>query len=271
MNLIHFSNWLLDSLEKNIFKDLVQQKIAEKIRIEIIKNSTNLQNPLIDKKVDEIDFSRQLFEVLWNHSIHEISVIKNLHFRSISASIGCADWGCRCFVEGRIIWDTWISYPTRHSWTQSCHSLLKQINEMKNYVWVVDISKLESTTQSEIMLLAPSLHPISKKLDSVWVIGENQYFPESFSWWGTPFHQSLNLEKSFYSIGLLATPEENSRWARRKRHWKRVINDCKKRQPKITIKQQACNWNKPRFNWEEFSPEDQTMILQDLLFWLKPN
>ena len=271
MNSIYFSNWLLDSLEKDLFKDLNQQNIAEKIRREIIERSTSLKKHIIDKKDDEIDFSRQSFEISWNNGIHEISVIKNLQFRTITNSMVDAGWGHRCFVEGKVVWDTWVSYPSRRSWIHICHSLLRQNHGMENYVWIVDLSKLGASTQSEIMLLAPSLHPISKKLNSIWIIGESQFFPKSFSWWGVPFHQSLNLQKPFSSIGLLTSPEEDSRWARRKRHWKRAINDWKKTRPEIIIDQGPYNWDEPRFNWQEFSQKDQTTMLQDLLSWLKPN
>ena len=269
MNSNYFSNWLLDSLELDSFKDLNQQNIAEKIRREIIEKTTSSNNYLIDKKDDEIDFSRQSFEISWNNGVHEISVIKNLQFRTITSSIGDASWGHRCFVEGKVVWDTWSSYPSRRYWVHICDSLLRQIHGMENYVWIVDIRKLGASTQSEIMLLAPTLHPISKKLNSIWIIGESQYFPKSFSWWGVPFHQSLNLQKPLSSIGLIKSPEEDSRWARRKRHWKRAINDWKKTRPEIIINQNLYNWDEPRFNWQKFSQRDQTIMLQDLLSWLK--
>jgi hypothetical protein len=69
---------------------------------------------------------------------------------------------------------------------------------------------------------------------------------------------------------LLAPPEENSRWARRKRHWKRIINDWKKKRHEIANVQMSNNWDKPLFNWEEFSPKDQSIILKDLLSWIEP-
>jgi hypothetical protein len=100
-------------------------------------------------------------------------------------------------VEGKIVLDTWNSYPSRQSWIQSCHSLLRQLNETESYVWIIDISQLKVTHQSEIMLLAPCLHPVSKKSISAWIIGENKYFPESSAWWGKPIYESLNLDKVF--------------------------------------------------------------------------
>ncbi|MEK9973818.1 MAG: hypothetical protein VW876_10325, partial [Deltaproteobacteria bacterium] len=177
----------------------------------------------------------------WNQGSREISIIETHHFRSISANIDSTNWYLRSFVEGKIVLDTWISYPSRQSWIQSCHSLFKQLNETENYVWIIDISKLKASDQSEIMLLAPCLHYVTKKLTSAWIIGENKYFPQSSSWWGIPIYQSLDLDKAFYSIGLLAPPEENSRWARRKRHWKRIINDWKKKRHEIANVQLSNN------------------------------
>ncbi|MAA69608.1 MAG: hypothetical protein CL915_12830 [Deltaproteobacteria bacterium] len=270
MNSIHFSDWLINSLQKVIFKDSVQQNLANKIKTSIIENSTKSKKLPNDKKGNEIDFTKQAFEIVWNHGFREISLFENLHFRSISANIGSTNWCQRCFVEGKIVLDTWTYYPSRQSWIQSCHSLLKQMNDTENYVWIIDISKLKVSDQSDIILLAPCLHPVSKKLISGWIIGENQYFPESSSWWGNTIYQSLDLEKAFYSIGLLEPPEENSRWARRKRHWKRIINDWKKKRPETSNVQRADYWDKPNFDWEELSPKDQSNLLRDLLSWLEP-
>ncbi|MGA0887115.1 MAG: hypothetical protein ACO3S0_04235 [bacterium] len=271
MNSMHFSDWLIHSLQKDLFKDPIQQEIADKIKKSIIENSTNIKKLHHDKKENEINFTKLAFEITWNQGSREISIIKTHHFRSISANIGSTNWYLRSFVEGKIVLDTWISYPSRQSWIQSCHSLFKQLNETENYVWIIDISNLKVSDQSEIMLLAPCLHPVTKKLTSAWIIGENKYFPQSSSWWGIPIYQSLDLDKAFYSIGLLAPPEENSRWARRKRHWKRIIHDWKKKRPEIANVQRSNNWDKPLFNWEEFSSKDQSNILNDLLSWIKPS
>ena len=270
MNSINFSNWLIHSLQKDLFKDPIQQEIADKIKKAIIENSTNIKKLHHDKTENEINFTKQSFEVAWNQGIREISIIKTRQFRSISANIGSTNWCLRSFLEGKIVLDTWNSYPSRQSWIQSCHSLLKQLNETESYVWIIDISKLKVSHQSEITLLAPCLHPISKKLISVWIIGENKYFPESPAWWGSSIYQSLDLKKTFYSIGLLAPPEENSRWARRKRHWKRIINDWKKKRHEIANVQMSNNWDQPLFNWEDFSPKDQSIILKELLSWIEP-
>ena len=209
-----------------------------------------------DKKENEINFTKEAFEIAWNQGVREISIIKTHHFRSISANIGSTNWCLRSFVEGKIVLDTWISYPRRQSWIQRCHSLFKQLNDTENYIWIIDISKLKAPDQSEIMLLAPCPHPVSKKLTSARIIGENKYFPQSSSWWGIPLYQSLDLDKAFYSIGLLAPSEENSRWARRKRHWKRIIHDWKNKRSKIAKDHRSNSWDKPLFNWEKFSPED---------------
>ena len=166
--------------------------------------------------------------------------------------------------------DTWVSYPSRQSWIRSCHSLLKQMNETDNYVWIIDTRNLISSQQSEIILLAPCLHPVSKNINSSWIIGKNEYFPKSSAWWGNPIYHSVELEKAFSSIGLLATPEENTSWGRRKRHWKRIINDWKRARTKSNFMNRADNWHKPIFNWENFSPKDHANILKDLLSWLNP-
>ena len=270
MNSVHFSDWLIHSLQKDLFKDPIQQEIADKIIKEMIENSTNIKKSHHKKKENEINFTKQAFEISWNHSLREIYSIKDMHFRSISADIDNSNWCYRRFVEGKIVLDTWFSYPSRQSWIQSCHSLLKQLNETDNYVWIIDTRKLISSQQSEIMLLAPSLHPVSKNLNSSWIIGKNEYFPKSPAWWGNPIYHSVELEKAFSSIGLLATPEENTRWARRKRHWIRVINDWKRARTETKYMNRVNNWNEPIFNWENYSPKDQSNILKDLLSWINP-
>jgi hypothetical protein len=44
MNSVHFSDWLIHSLQKDLFKDPIQQEIADKIIKAIIENSTNIKN-----------------------------------------------------------------------------------------------------------------------------------------------------------------------------------------------------------------------------------
>ena len=135
MNSVHFSDWLIHSLQKDLFKDPIQQEIADKIIKSVIENLTNIKTSHHEKKENEINFTKQAFEISWNHSLREIYSIKDMHFRSISADIDNTNWGYRRFVEGKIVLDTWFSYPSRQSWIQSCHSLLKQLNETDNYVW----------------------------------------------------------------------------------------------------------------------------------------
>ena len=270
MHLAYFSDWLINSIQKDWFKDPIQQEMAEKIKIEIIEKSKQLNKSSNAENHNEINFTKQAFEIKWNHSLREIYSIKDMHLRSFSADTDISNWGYRRFVEGKIVLDTWFSYPSRQSWIQSCHLLLKQMNETDNYVWIIDTSKLISSQQSEIMLLAPCLHPVSKNINSSWIIGKIVYFPKSFAWWGNPIYHSVELEKAFSSIGLLATPEENTRWARRKRHWKRVIHDWKEAQFESKCMNRIDNWNEPIFNWESYSPKDQSNILKDLLSWLNP-
>ncbi|MEK9616330.1 MAG: hypothetical protein VW543_08365, partial [Deltaproteobacteria bacterium] len=128
MNSVHFSDWLIHSLQKDLFKDPIQQEIADKIIKAMIENSTNIKTSHHEKKENEINFTKQAFEISWNHSLREIYSIKDMHFRSISADIDNSNWCYRRFVEGKIVLDTWFSYPSRQSWIQSCHSLLKQMN-----------------------------------------------------------------------------------------------------------------------------------------------
>ena len=270
MHLAYFSDWIINSIQKDWFKDPIQQEMAGKIKTEIIEKSTQFKKSSNNENHNEINFTKRAFEISWNQSLREIYSIKDMHFRSISADIDSSNWCYRRFVEGKIVFDTWLSYPSRQSWIQSCHSLLKQMNETENYVWIIDTRKLISSQQSEIMLLAPCLHPVSKNINSSWIIGKNEYFPKSSAWWGNPIYHSVELEKAFSSIGLLATPEENTRWARRKRHWKRVINDWKIARTETKHMNNGNNWNEPIFNWENYSPEDQSNILKDLLCWLDP-
>ena len=270
MHSTYFSEWLINSIQKNRFQDPIHQRMADKIKTEIIRKFTHLKEFNNDKNHNGIDFTKQRFEIVWNHSLREIYSIKDLHFRSISADIGSPKWCYRSFVEGKIVLDTWVTYPNRQSWIQSCHSLSKQMNETDNYVWIIDISKLIASQQSEIILLAPCLHPVSKNLNSSWIIGENEYLPKSSAWWGNPIYYSIELENAFCSIGLLTTPEENTRWARRKKHWKRIINDWKRARNKRNFMNRSDNWHKPLFNWENFSPKDQANILKDLISWINP-
>ncbi|MEC7222213.1 MAG: hypothetical protein VXW29_17585, partial [SAR324 cluster bacterium] len=103
--------------------------MADKIKTEIIEKSTQLEKSSNNKNHNEINYTKQAFEISWNHSLREIYSIKAMHFRSISADVGSSNWCYRRFVEGKIVLDTWFSYPSRQSWIQSCHSLLKQMNE----------------------------------------------------------------------------------------------------------------------------------------------
>ena len=127
----YFSDWLINSIQKNRFRDPIQQKIADKIKTEIIENSTHFKKLSNDKNHNEVDFTNQAFEIVWNHSLREIYSIKDQHFRCISANIGSSNWYYRRFVEGKIVLDTWFSYPSRQSWIQSCHSLSEQIIDME--------------------------------------------------------------------------------------------------------------------------------------------
>jgi len=112
---MHLSDWLIHSLQKDLFKDPIQQEIADKIKKSIIENSTNIKKLHHDKKENEINFTKQAFEIAWNQGIREFSIIETHHFRSISANIGSTNWYLRSFVEGKIVLDTWISYPSRQS------------------------------------------------------------------------------------------------------------------------------------------------------------
>jgi hypothetical protein len=266
-----FSKWLLESLQKDFSEHPELQKLVEEIKRNLPEGSQPLNRPKSSQPQNEVIHSKQTFEIAWNQGIHNLNTIENMHFRTIPASLGNQDWGERCYVEGRIIWDTWLSLPNRVSWIQSCHSFLEKIQEAQNLVWMIDFSGLESSHQSEIKLLAPCLHPISEKLNSVWCVGSSTFFPPSSKWWGVPFFQALEIEKPFNSIGLLAPPEANSRWARRKRHWKRILNGWNRDQPEFAINQHSQNWHEPKFNWEDFQLKEQFIILQDLLCWLKPH
>ncbi|MFZ8921126.1 MAG: hypothetical protein ACO20P_16905, partial [bacterium] len=66
MNSMHFSDWLIHSLQKDLFKDPIQQEIADKIKKAIIENSTNIKKLHHDKKENEINFTKQAFEIAWN-------------------------------------------------------------------------------------------------------------------------------------------------------------------------------------------------------------
>ena len=140
MSSIHFSDWLIHSLQKDLFKDPIQQVIADKIKKAIIENSTKVKNLHHDKRENEVNFTKQAFEVAWNQGIREISIIETHQLRSISANIGSTNWCLRSFMEGKVVLDTWNSYPNRQSWIQSCHSILMQLNETGSYVWIIDIS-----------------------------------------------------------------------------------------------------------------------------------
>lgn len=71
MNLIHFSDWLIHSLQKDLFKDPIQQKIADKIKRAIIENSEIIEKLNHDKKENEINFTKQAFEIAWNQGSSE--------------------------------------------------------------------------------------------------------------------------------------------------------------------------------------------------------
>ena len=43
---MHFSDWLINSLQEGLFKDPIQQEIADKIKKAIIENSSNITNIL---------------------------------------------------------------------------------------------------------------------------------------------------------------------------------------------------------------------------------
>ena len=107
---VHFSDWLINSIQKNRFKDPIQQQMADTIKIEIIENLTHLKRSYNDKNHNEIDFTKQAFEISWNHSLRETYSIKDIHFRSISADVDSSNWCYRRFVEGKIVLDTWFSY-----------------------------------------------------------------------------------------------------------------------------------------------------------------
>ena len=59
-----------------------------------------------ETKENEINFTKQAFEISWNYSLREIYSIIDMHFRSISADIDNSNWGYRRFVEGKIVLDT---------------------------------------------------------------------------------------------------------------------------------------------------------------------
>ena len=50
MNSVHFSDWLIHSLQKDLFKDPIQQEIADKIIKSMIENSTNIKKSHHEKK-----------------------------------------------------------------------------------------------------------------------------------------------------------------------------------------------------------------------------
>ncbi len=144
MNSVHFSDWLIHSLQQDLFKDPIQQEIADKIIKAMIENLTNIKTSHHEKKENEINFTKQAFEISWNHSLREIYSIKDMHFRSISADIDNSNWCYRRFVEGeRLYWTLGSITPVRQSWIQNCHSLLKQLNERDNYVWIIDTMKID--------------------------------------------------------------------------------------------------------------------------------
>ena len=61
MHSVHFSDWLILSLQKDLFKDPIQQEIADKIIKAIIENSTNIKKLHHDRKENEINFTKQAF------------------------------------------------------------------------------------------------------------------------------------------------------------------------------------------------------------------
>ena len=128
MHLAYFSDWIINSIQKDWFKDPIQKEMAGKIKTEIIEKSAQFKKSSNNVNHNEINFTKQAFEISWNNSLREVYSIKDFHFRSISADVGSSKWGYRSFVEGKVVLDTWVSYPSRQSWIQSCHSLLKQMN-----------------------------------------------------------------------------------------------------------------------------------------------
>ena len=60
MNSIHFSDWLIHSLQKDLFKDPAMQEIADKIKRAIIENSTKIKNLHHDKAENEVNFTKQV-------------------------------------------------------------------------------------------------------------------------------------------------------------------------------------------------------------------
>ena len=60
---MHFSDWLIHSLQKDLFKDQIQQEIADKIKRVIIENSKIIEKLHHDKKENEINFTKQVFEI----------------------------------------------------------------------------------------------------------------------------------------------------------------------------------------------------------------
>ena len=53
MNSVHFSDWLIHSLQKDLFKDPIQQEIADKIIKSVIENLTNIKTSHHKKKENE--------------------------------------------------------------------------------------------------------------------------------------------------------------------------------------------------------------------------
>ena len=88
MNSIHFPDWLIHSIQKDLFKDPIMQEIADKIKNAIIENLTNIKKLHHEKTENEINFTKQAFEVAWNQGVQEISIIETNQFRNISTNIG---------------------------------------------------------------------------------------------------------------------------------------------------------------------------------------